>query len=399
MPESSQSQPDLPTMRAYRLDRVRRQLERLNYVAAVLFDPINIRYATGASNMQIWTQHSPDRYAFVPAEGPVIVFDNTFVSRPSPDIEIVDEWRPAMTWYFEAKAQRSVECARRWADEIAELVRVHGGGDRRLAIDRLGIAGFAPLLDLGIELFDAQEPLELARCIKSPDEILCMKEAVAACEAGVAQMRNNLRPGMSENELWALLVQTSYELGGESMETRLLSSGPRTNPWYQECGDRKIRAGELVAFDTDMIGPHGMCVDMSRTFHSGPQPPTPTQKELYRTAHKQVAYNIELLKPGMSFRDYAEQAWPIPDRYAANRYGLVAHGVGMADEYPDLADLRDWEENGYDGTIKPHMVLSVESYVGEVGGAEGVKLEDQVLVTTEGVEVLTRFPYEEALLE
>lgn len=389
---------DEKALREYRLARVRDQLRRFGYAAAVLFDPINIRYATGSSNMQIWTQHAPDRYAFVAAEGPVIVFDSTYNSRPHPEIDTVDEWRPAMTWYFEVKADRSADCARRWAEEIDDLVRQVGGDNRRVAIDRLGVEGIAPLQHHRLQLFDAQRPLELARCIKSVDEVNLMCEAIQACEIGIGRMRESLRAGMSENELWALLVHANFERGGESMETRLLSSGPRTNPWYQECGPRVIQAGELVAFDTDLIGPHGMCVDMSRTFLCGPAKPTTAQRRLYQAAYEQVQYNTELLRPGMSFREYAERAWEIPPRYEANRYGLVAHGVGMADEYPDIPDLRDWAEYGYDGIIEENMILCVESYIGDEGGSEGVKLEDQLLVTATGVEVLTRFPYETELL-
>ena len=99
----------------------------------------------------------------------------------------------------------------------------------------------------------------------------------------------------------------------------------------------------------------------------------------------------------MTFRELSERAWPIPDAYVANRYFVLAHGVGMTGEYPYILHRQDLA-SGYDGVIEPNMTLCVESYVGAAGGPEGVKLEEQVLVTASGIEPLSRFPFDEALL-
>jgi Xaa-Pro aminopeptidase len=389
---------DMEQLRRYRLERVREQLIAHDYGACLLSEPINIRYATGTRNMQVFTLHAMDRYAFVPAEGPVVLFDGYMARHPIDASETVDERRPAITWYFETKADRIEEAADRWAAEIADLVQQHGGGNRRLAVERLGPVGFHALQRRDIELVDAQGPMERARAIKSAEEIACMSIAISVCETGMARMREQLRPGMSENQLWSHLVAANIEHGGEWMDTRLLASGGRTNPWYQECGEKLIRAGDLVAFDTDMIGPFGYCADVSRTFYCGPSQPTPEQKRLYCHAYEQLQHNIALLRPGMAFRDYAEKCWPIPEEFLANRYMCLAHGVGMADEYPDIVHPLDWEETGYDGVIEENMTLCVEAYIGAEGAAEGVKLEEQVLVTAQGAQILCTFPYEERLL-
>jgi Xaa-Pro aminopeptidase len=113
---------------------------------------------------------------------------------------------------------------------------------------------------------------------------------------------------------------------------------------------------------------------------------------------EQIAHNMEVLRPGMSFRDYADRAWAIPERYFANRYYLSAHGCGMTGEYPYLYHRADFPDAGYDGVIAPGMVICVESYIGEEGGREGVKLEEQVLVTDTGIERLSTFPFEDALM-
>jgi Xaa-Pro aminopeptidase len=111
-----------------------------------------------------------------------------------------------------------------------------------------------------------------------------------------------------------------------------------------------------------------------------------------------VHHNLGILKAGMTFRDYSQRAWDIPEKYAANRYYLSAHGCGMTGEYPYLYHRADFPDAGYDGVIEPGMTLCVESYIGEPGVGEGVKLEQQVLITETGMELLSTFPFEDSLL-
>jgi Xaa-Pro aminopeptidase len=210
-------------------------------------------------------------------------------------------------------------------------------------------------------------------------------------------MRAALRPGMSENALWAVLHRVNIEQGGEWIETRLLSAGRRTNPWFQECGEGIIEAADLVSFDTDLIGPYGYCADISRTFLCGRDKATPAQRRLFALAREQIETNIGLIKPGLGFRELAERGYRLPPEMRANRYSVVAHGVGLRDEYPSCLYPEDFAAAGYDGVIEAGMTLCVESYIGEEGGAEGVKLEEQVLVTESGIERLSSFPFEEAL--
>lgn len=157
-------------------------------------------------------------------------------------------------------------------------------------------------------------------------------------------------------------------------------------------------AAELVALDTDVVGRFGYYADFSRTFHTGPCKPRKPQRTLYQLAYEQVQHNLGLLRPGLSFREYAEQARKIPKPYVANRYYLSAHGIGMTGEYPYLYHRMDFPEAGYDGVLEAGMTICVESYIGKEGGTEGVKLEEQVLITESGTEVLSEFPFEESLL-
>ncbi len=256
-------------MRRYRLGRLRAGLRARGLAGALLFDPLNLRYATDQTNVQVWCGHNAVRYAFVATEGPVVLFDFHNREHLSEHLPLVDEVRPAIAtaWFF--AGERGPERAKAWAGEIDGLLRRAGGKDGRLAVDRLEPETAAALDAVGIRVVDAREITEGARAIKSPDEVRAMRCAVAACGAGMAAMRAALEPGVSEQGLWAELYKANIARGGEWIETRLLASGPRTNPWFQECSSRAIEAGDLVAFDTDLIGPHGYCADVSRTWVCG----------------------------------------------------------------------------------------------------------------------------------
>ena len=250
---------------------------------------------------------------------------------------------------------------------------------------------------MGYDIASGTRVTELARVIKSDDEIQAMLISISVCEAAMAKMREELRPGITEIALWSHLHQVNIELGGEWIETRLLASGGRTNPWFREASSRIIRAGELVGLDTDLVGPFGYCADISRTWFCCPGKPDSEQRRLYSLAYEQVHYNIDMLKPGMSFVEAAERSWPVPDEFHARKYGISAHGVGLVDEYPSIS-FTDSPQRSSTGVIEPGMTLCVESYIGSENGNEGVKLEEQVLITGTGAVKLSTFPYEDELL-
>ncbi len=393
-----ESQPDMVRMRTYRFDRIKAQLQARDVAGILLFDPINIRYAVGTRNMANWTAHNLIRYLFIATNGPTVMFDYHQTDHLSGHCEAIDELRNTRPCEFFSGGELLDHHQNAWADEMADLVCAHGGGNMRLAIDIAPPLGVQKLVQRGIEICDGKAVTELAREVKSLDEIAVMMNAVAVCEKGMYQMRQQLEPGMTENELWSILHQVNIAHGGEWIETRLLASGTRTNPWFQECADRMIRPNEIVSYDTDLIGPGGMCIDVSRSYFSGPGRPSDEHRRIYQAAWDQVHFNIDLLKPGMSFREFADKAWKIPDASWPLRYSCVAHGVGMADEYPTIRHGRDWNEYTYDGTFNPGMVICIESYMGEVGGSFGVKLEEQVLITEDGVQNMSTFPFEEELL-
>ncbi len=389
---------DLRAVRLYRRERIRQQMRNYAVDAVILSDPVNIRYATGTRNMQVFSQrNAPARYLLL-TQDKSILFEFTGCLHLAEGYETLDEVRPSSTVSFVAAGPEIAERERQWAREMADLITELVGPDATVGLERLNAGTAVALRECGLTLVDAQQPVEMARAIKSPEEMKCVNASLRATEVAVGKLREAIRPGLSENELWAVMHKSVIEQNGDYCETRLLNAGARTNPWFQETSPNIIGANELIALDTDVVGCHGNYSDFSRTFHSGPDRPSAGQRELYKTAYEQVHHNMDILKPGMSFRDYADRAWDIPEKYYANRYYLSAHGCGMTGEYPYLYHHGDFPDAGYDGEVLPGMTICVESYIGEEGGKEGVKLEQQVLITDTGIELLSRFPFEEDLL-
>jgi Xaa-Pro dipeptidase len=181
--------------------------------------------------------------------------------------------------------------------------------------------------------------------------------------------------------------------GGEYVECRLLSSGLRTNPWFQEATNRVIERGDLVSFDTDLIGPAGYLADVSRGYLVGDAMPTPLQRRLYYDAETFLEEIRTALRPGAAFDELGERlSQRFPQRYRAQRYPFIAHSSGLSDEYPTIMF-----DNHHQGEVTSGMVFSIEAYVGAEDEAEGLKLEEQVLVTQDGVELLSHAPHDDRL--
>lgn len=395
--DTEPSSVDTKRLRSARLERLRAMMKERDYAAVLLFDPFNQRYATGSRNMFGYFLRNSTRYFFVPAEGPVVLFEYPQSAHVSAHLETVQEFRHSKV-VWSSVAGRDGESANAFAAEIADLVRTYGRGSRKIGLDRCGHLQAAALERAGCVVTDCQQEILHVRRIKTEDEIACLRLSMAASEAAVAAVRNAVAPGVSEQDLFALMYGELIRQGGEFIETRLITSGARTNPWFSESSGRRVRPGELVALDTDIIGCFGYYSDFSRTFHCGPGRPTNYQRTLYQLAYEQIQHNIGIVKPGLEYREVAERAWKIPSRYVERRYTSVMHGVGMHGETPFIAHAQDFDRYGGQGVLEPGMVISVESYIGEVGGAEGIKLEEEILVTETGAELISKFPFEEELL-
>ncbi len=381
---------DFEKLRYYRLDRVKKELEKNNLEACILFDPVNIRYALDTINMSVYNMHNLTRYCFVPVSGPTILYEYFNCEILSKHLNLIDEIRPSITWDYFSNGDQAGTQLKKWVNEIKDLSNSFFKS-KKIAIDVLNGPAVTALNKEGIEVLDAKLILEQARVIKSPEELKCMKAAIEVAEIGISKMRNELKAGMTEDELWSILHKTNIEHGGEWIECRILSSGQRTNPWMQESTNKIIQKGEIVSFDTDMVGPYGYCADISRTFVEGHKF-NEDQKKLYKMAVEHIDHNYRLIKPGVSFKEFTEKSWKLPEEYYGNRYSCVIHGIGLCDEWPQIKYPTDGgQRNGY---FEENMTITLETYIGKVGGKEGVKLEQQYLVGKNNLELMSHHPLE-----
>ena len=381
---------DFDKLRSYRLDRVRNELKKNNIEACILFDPVNVRYALDTVNMSVYNMHNLTRYCFIPVDGPTILYEYFNCEILSKGLDLIDEIRPAITWDYFSNGDQSELQLKKWVNEVNDLSNSYFKS-KKIAIDVINGPAVNELNKKGIKVLEAKKILEQARVIKSSEEIKCMRAALDVADIGIIKMRDYLKSGITEDELWSILHKTNIENGGEWIECRILSSGSRTNPWMQESSNKIIQEGEIVSFDTDMVGPYGYCADISRAFVCGNKF-NEYQKKLYQTAVEQIDYNSRLIKAGVTFKEFTEKAWILPEKYYGNRYSVMLHGIGLCDEWPAIRYPTDGGERG--GTFQKNMTITLESYIGEVGGNEGVKLEQQYLVGENGLELMSHHPLE-----
>ena len=395
--------PDLQAMRRFRWERLTRHVVERGYGGLLMFDPLNIRYATDTTNMQLWNTHNLFRAVLLCADGHMVIWDYKnapFLSSFNP---LVREVRSGADLFYFDRGDKAGTQAQVFAAEIRDLIGEHGGGNMRLAVDKAMYHGFRALEAAGFEIKEGEEVTEKSRSVKGPDEIKAMRCAVHACEASMAAMERFARQhgptgSVSEDDVWAVLHAENIRRGGEWIETRLLASGPRTNPWFQECGPRNVQPNEILAFDTDLIGSYGICVDLSRTWWIGPNAPRPDMVDAMRHAHEHIMTNMELLRPGITIPEIVARSHRLRPEFDALKYSCMMHGVGLCDEWP-LVAYPDAEVPGaFDYALEPGMVLCVEALVGVEGGDFSIKLEDQVLITKDGFENLTAYPFDPALM-
>ena len=358
----------------------------------VMVNPVSLRYAIDYSSYALFQSRIPSTYLFLSQEGPTVIH-GAYADSP-----LIDRSEPARHIAFFDGGPNLAENAIKLADDLLRYLEEIGSSNKRVAIEYINPSVTLACDKKGLEVIDGIPLSEGARLIKSEDEIECIKWSIAVAELGMAKMREALQPGVTETQLWGLLNYTNLANHGEWHDGRMLASGDRINPWLQEASQRPVESGDLVGFDTDMIGPMGYFCDVSRTFHCGPASPTPRQKEIYRLAHAEIQHNLALMKPGISFFEIQDQSFPIPEECQKNAYPCIIHGVGMCDEYPRINPAHTGR-NPYDGILEPGMVVTVESYMGPLGERDGVKLEEQVLITEEGHQLLSTYPMEAALLD
>ena len=342
------------------LGRTQEFLRRHDLAAALLADPVNVRYVTGTSVMPVWTLHSIDRYVLVPAVGEPVLWEYASapaVSSPYPSLQV----RTATSWsVFGSGEHGPPPGPRAFAAEVTDVLREWGVRDGRIGVDRLDAYGFLALQEAGLHLVPAQLALEQARAVKGPDEIALIRALGAGRRRGGLPAVRGPAPGHDrERDLGSLRRRRLRCAAGSTSSAACCRRARGPTRGSGRPASAAVERGDLVSFDTDLIGPAGYLADLSRTYVVGiERSRRPGSVELYADAEAFLAEIIGELKPGTAFDEAGERlSRRFPAKYHAQRYPFIAHGSGLSDEYPVISFA-----DHHDGEIEAGMVFSVEAY-------------------------------------
>jgi Xaa-Pro aminopeptidase len=354
-----------------------------------LNEKVTIRYLLNAK--------IPTAMAFVPPEGEVIAFvrprDHGYVKLVHSNVR-EPVYDAASTWGPEDAPDASTG---RLVSTLRDLMAANGVAGQPLGVDNLDLRAIQALTDAGFRLTYAQPLLEYARAIKTVDEIAIYRTMGQQYTHAVNAFRNAIRPGITENELAAVVVGAWYEAGGEQMAQLNVCAGENMNPWRRWPTQRKLRDGELVGLDLHGYGINGLRGDASRTFLVGDGSPSSDQLDLYQRAYDYLKVTIDQFRAG---RSYSEVMQSVPDVESVYKVQLhhydIAHSIGMVPQgYPEV----DPRNPPLDDVLYPNQALSVECYFGEEGGEIAVKLEEQIIVRNGSPEIIgPDIPYDERML-
>jgi Xaa-Pro dipeptidase len=383
-------------LRRYRLGRAKASLEASGCGAFLLFDFYNIRYTT-----QTWIGGAlgdkMTRYALVTREAAApwlwdfgsAVRHHQLYSNWLPD----ENCRPGMLGLRGAVAPTAglMEAAVR---EIKELLDEAGLVGEPIGVDIVEPPFLFEMQKQGLKVVDAQQFMLDAREIKSADEIMLLSQAAAMVDGVYQDIVDVLKPGIRENEIVALASKRLYEMGSDQVEAINAISGERCNPHPHNFTDRLIRPGDQAFFDI-IHSYNGYRTCYYRTFNVGSA--TPAQRDAYTKAREWMDASINMVKPGVS-TDQVAAVWPKAEEFGfANElaaFGLqFGHGLGLGlHERPIISRLNSMKEPV---ELKEGMVFALETYCPAEDGFSAARIEEEVVVTTDGPQVLTLFPAED----
>jgi Xaa-Pro dipeptidase len=387
---------DINRLHLDRHRRLRDVMHELDVPALLTADPINIGYACGHRNMSVYGMMGPSRFVMVIAGGPTIVFEFAGCDHLSRELPAVDEVRTTSTITANSGSAYRTSLDR-FAGEVTDALRQHHPHDLRLAVEKVDFEFTDALRAHGLVLLDAMAVMLEARRIKQAIELEVMREATRRVDLAVYELELALHDGVTENAAWAVFHQHLIANDGEYVVARLFQSGPNTFPYFRESGERPMRTGDLVCLDTDATGYLGYAVDYSRTFVCGGASGTATQRDLFGLAYDQLRHNASLLADGLTFHEFALGAWPIPERHRPYGYYCLAHGLGVSGEHPNVPLVAAGQPYDFAGRFETGMVVCIESYIGDPATGQGVKLEDQYVITPSGADRMSSYPFAASL--
>jgi Xaa-Pro aminopeptidase len=387
-------------LRTYRLNRARERMREHGLGALLLMYDENIRYVTSTLTPG-WNRLKPGlRYALLCEGAEPVLYEQGdigfHIQRHSPWIPR-ENVRYSYAWIKGAAGPASGQQVKKFTDSIVRELKNYDVFDRPLGIDFIDINMLRAFQDAGVQWTDGMTPMMEARAIKNEDEQECLRIVGAIGDAAHWETMRFLRPGLTENQVTAHIMEYLYGVPGmEDVEDVIVSSGPNTWPNWRNFSDRIIKPGDIVFMDLAALTWNGYKSCYYRTYCVGKQP-TQEQKDIYATALKWLYDSINAVKPGATTRDIALQ-WPSAreawgyeeeDQAAANLWG---HGLGLA-QYDQPVISRIWSLD-HPLEIRPGMVFALETQHGKMF-EWGVRIEEMLIVHDDRTEIISNFPVEQ----
>ena len=399
---------DMARLRRERLDRLKIELEKSDLGALLTFDFHNIRYMT-ATHIGTWAMDKMIRFALLPRGGDPVLWDFGSAARhhqlfaPWLDDGFAGEDRDPN---YGARAGISTlrgaisPAAGRAEDLAAKIYAVmsdYGLVGSPLGVDIIEPPVMFALQALGIEVVDGQQVFLEARRVKTGDEIGLLTQAASMVDSAYEALYEFLRPGVRENECVGLVSKVLYDMGSEQVEGVNAISGERCSPHPHVFSDRLIRPGDPAFFDI-LHSYMGYRTCYYRTFAVGSA--SHAQRDAYTICRELIDQSIEMVKPGVTTADIVAK-WPTAQAFGfrdeeaafALQYG---HGVGLSIwERPIFSRLTSLD---HPETLEEGMVFALETYWPAADGWGAARIEEEVVVTADGCQVITKFPAEELLV-
>jgi Xaa-Pro aminopeptidase len=379
-------------LRSYRFGRARDALAASELGSLLLFDFNNIRYVT-STHIGEWARDKMTRFALLTRGGDPHLWDFGSAAKHH---RLYCPWLPpenirgGMIGLRGAVAPEAGLFARA-AREIAAILRAEGVADMPVGVDIVEPPMLAALRDEGITVRDGQQVMLDAREVKSIDEITLLNIACAMVDGAYQLIAEQLKPGIRESELVANVTKALFDMGSEHVDNINAVSGERCSPHPHVFSDRLIRPGDQAFFDIihTFVG-YKTCY--YRTFTVGTA--TQAQRDAYKKAREWIDASIELMRPGVT-TDQVAKVWPKAEEFGFDNemecFGLqFGHSVGLfLHERPIISRL-----NSLDNPVelKEGMVIALETYCPAKDGYSAARIEEEVVITADGPQVITRFP-------
>ena len=390
---------DFPRLRKERLDRARAALEASDLGALLLFDPNNIRYVT-STHIGEWARDKNARFAFLARGGSdPILWDFGSAARHH---RLFAPWLPEENFRagvspMRGAMPRETGIPDRLGARIAHELREAGLEGEPLGVDMADLVTIEALQRAGVHVTDGSQVLLEARKIKTAEEIALLDQSAGLVDAVYEEIYRMLRPGVYEHEIVARAHQLLFEMGSEQVEAVNAVSGDRCNPHPHVFSDRLLRPGDQAFFDI-IHSFMGYRTCYYRTFNVGGV--SQSQLDAYKQCREWLDAAIELVRPGMT-TDRIAEVWPtaeelgFPDEETC--FGLqFGHGIGVGlYESPMISRVHSLEAPV---ALEEGMVFALETYCAATDGRSAARIEEEVVVTATGCDVITRFPADELLV-